>query len=129
MPIEFKLENRQESLYRIYNRINIGKYQLCSVCNSPITKFISFKVGYREGTCGASCAQKTADARNKSIQTCLSKYGVENVGQSAVVKDKIAQTCIEKYGVNNVLKSPAIRHKINETTIANDSRFGRNQWT
>ncbi len=39
------------------------------------------------------------NGKNKSKQTCLEKYGVENPFQSQEVKDKCKQTCLEKYGV------------------------------
>ena len=36
----------------------------------------------------------------KIKQTCLEKYGVENVYQSEIIKNKIKQIKKEKYGLN-----------------------------
>lgn len=35
----------------------------------------------------------------KTKQTCLKKYGVDNPQKSIVIKEKMKQTCLEKYGV------------------------------
>ena len=54
-------------------------------------------------------------ANKKRKQTCLEKYGVENVHQSQEIKEKCKQTCLEKYGVDNPAKDEAIKQKTKET--------------
>ena len=54
-------------------------------------------------------------ANKKRKQTCLEKYGVENVHQSQEIKEKCKQTCLEKYGVDNPAKNEAIKQKTKET--------------
>ena len=54
-------------------------------------------------------------ANEKRKQTCLEKYGVENVHQINSVKEKCKQTCLEKYGVDNPAKNELIKQKTKET--------------
>ena len=51
----------------------------------------------------------------KYKQTCLDKYGVENVRQADWVKEKSKQTNLIRYGVDNPAKSPEIIEKIKQT--------------
>lgn len=56
------------------------------------------------------------DAANKKRkETCLKKYGVENVNRVPEVREKIKQTCLEKYGVDNPAKNEAIKEKTKAT--------------
>ena len=49
--------------------------------------------------------------REKSKQTCLEKYGVENTLQNENIKQKSKQTCLEKYGVDSYMKTEKFRKK------------------
>ena len=61
-------------------------------------------------------SKETNDKANeKRKQTCLKKYGVENVHQSQEVKEKCKQTCLEKYGVDNPAKNEMVKQKTKET--------------
>lgn len=44
--------------------------------------------------------------RNKYKQTCIRKFGVENVSKSDKIKSKKASTFTKNYGVNNIWKDP-----------------------
>ena len=55
--------------------------------------------------------------QNKIKLTNLQKYGVEHSFQSEKVKDKIKETCIERYGVENPIKNNDIREKIKKTCL------------
>lgn len=61
--------------------------------------------------------QDMAMVIEKRKNTCMRKYGVENVSQSSVVKQKTKQTCLEKYGVEHVLQSDEIQSKIKNTCM------------
>ena len=54
---------------------------------------------------------------DKLKNTCLEKYGVDNVRKSKEIKDKIKSTNIEKYGFENVFQSEFIKDKIKTTNI------------
>ena len=56
---------------------------------------------------------------NKTKQTNLERYGVENVFQLDDVKNKSKQTLINKYGVDHPLKSKEIQYK-SKTTLFNN---------
>lgn len=54
------------------------------------------------------------DTLNTRKQTCLEKYGVENVFQDS---ERIKKSYIEKYGVDNPFKSEEIKEKIRKTNL------------
>ena len=59
---------------------------------------------------------------NKGIQTKIEKYG-DNFGK--VINEKIKQTCLERYGEDNVFKVDKIKEKSKQTKLEkyNDSNF------
>ena len=61
-------------------------------------------------------SKEQIDAANeKRKNTCLKKYGVENVHQLEEVKNKIKETCLSKYGVDNPAKNELIKEKTKKT--------------
>lgn len=58
-------------------------------------------------------------SNEKRKQTCLEKYGVENVHQAQSVKEKTKNTCLEIYGVDNPAKSDIVKKKTKETNAQN----------
>lgn len=60
-------------------------------------------------------AESIAASNEKRKQTCLKKYGVENVHQLDSVKEKIKETCLEVYGVDNPAKNELVKQKTKET--------------
>ena len=105
----------------------------CKICQKP-TAWINFTKGYRE-YCSRKCAMHDLSILDKRKQTCLEKYGTENVFQSEtikqVIKDKkeklygnpyynnnnqAQETVLKKYGTDNFGKIPdAIKKK--ESTV------------
>lgn len=81
----------------------------CLVCGKP-TRFISFNEGFKK-YCSNICSEKDYNKRKQTKQTCLQKYGVENVAQSYSVKSKKINTCLQKYGVENVSQSTLYKIK------------------
>ena len=53
----------------------------------------------------------------KYKNTCLEKYGVENVSQVQSVKEKKEKTCLIHYGVKNQNQSEDVREKTRKTNI------------
>lgn len=88
-------------------------------CGTP-TGFISFPKGYRE-YCSTDCASTSASVKAKRAvkikQTCLIKYGVDNVMKTAKVKQKIADTMISRYGVPNFSQSGLHQEMVRETSM------------
>jgi hypothetical protein len=59
------------------------------------------------------------ESKEKKKQSCLEKYGVENVMQSPQVKEKSKETCLENWGVENVMQSPIVKEKSKQTLLEN----------
>jgi len=55
--------------------------------------------------------------REKTIKTCLEKYGLKNSSQSEIVKEKYKKTCLTKYGVEHTFQSENIKEKIKEILL------------
>jgi hypothetical protein len=66
-----------------------------------------------------SDVDKVAEIIIKRTETCLEKYGVENVFQNEDIKEKIRNTCLDKFGYENPSQSPDIKLKKIETCIKN----------
>jgi hypothetical protein len=100
-----------------------------------LTKFISFSRGYLE-FCSISCSSKSSKTRNKYKETCLFRYGIENISTLDDVKNKKKNSSIEKfgkatylqtddcknimlekYGVDNPFKSKDTQKKIKNTNL------------
>ena len=55
--------------------------------------------------------------KEKTIKTCLEKYGVINPKQNKEVMNKIKKICLEKYGCETVLGNKSIREKTIKTCL------------
>ena len=118
-------DSRAESIYRIKNNIEIRP--ICPICGG----YLKFNGKRFQKTClNKYCIQENKKHIRK--QTCLEKYGVENVFNILPVKEKCKyenthnkeihnknrkQTCLEKYGVENVAQSNNIKEKIKQTCL------------
>lgn len=110
----------------------------CLECGNK-TKFIGLRLGYRTFCC-CKCAQKSSETRDKSKQTCLQNYGVDNIRKSSIYKDhcknikkqryndpnynnpeKQKQTCLQNYGVEHAAQNNTIKNKARETSL---KKFG-----
>ncbi len=109
-----------ERLYHISNNLyNIPK---CKECKTNNVKFKYYSQGYHT-FCGAKCSQKSKNTKEKTKQTNLKRYGVENVAQSNIIKEKTKQTNLKRYGVENTFQSNVIKEKIKLTML---ERYGVN---
>ena len=50
-------------------------------------------------------------------ETCIKKYGYENISQVPGNRDKFKETCIDRYGVDNPNKSDIVREKTKITCL------------
>ena len=53
----------------------------------------------------------------KTKQTCLERYGVENVFQTERTKQKIRQTCLKRYSVIHHAKHESVKKKFRQTCL------------
>jgi hypothetical protein len=78
-----------------YRNINSGYYRHCSI----------------------KCKSNSTYVHEKRKQTCLKKYGVENITESIHFKEKRKQTYLKKYGVENPMQSNKIKEKAKKTNL------------
>lgn len=68
------------------------------------------------------CKDCTAARVDKSKQTCMEKYGVDNPFKSEKIREKQKQTVLNKYGCENVFQNNDIKEKSRKTMI---NKYGK----
>jgi hypothetical protein len=102
-----------------YSKCNLTKdiylKSKCSYnnCENNVSK--RFRELEKAGSYCVNCIKTKANEFRKN--TCLEKYGVENVVQKLEVKNKIKNTCIQKYGVETSFQSDKVKNKIKSKMI------------
>lgn len=82
---------------------------ICSCGNEGFTSWKTFSKGSRCKVCKFE----------KRAQTCLEKYGVENVFQSPEIKEQIRNYYLEKFGVRHNMQIEECKRKAKETCLKN----------
>lgn len=75
---------------------------------------------------GETTNLKTSEHQQKYKQACLEKYGVDNIFKSQEFKEKNKKKSLEKYGVDNPAKSELVKEKADKT---NYERYGRKRYS
>ena len=74
-----------------------------------------FKVLSNSKFCSSKCSNSSELTKNKSKQTFLNHYGVDNPAKSAKIQNKIKITNVERYGVERPAQNTEIKNKITES--------------
>ena len=111
----FEADSFLEKLFIFYK----GR-AFCYTCNKQ-TAFISFKKGYLK-YCSVICASNSQEVRDRYKNTCLEKYGHNNVSKSESIRVKKKEKDMEKFGVSCQLKSERVK-KIIEDKYGVDNVF------
>ena len=106
-----------EKLYCFYNHID--SHPTCPICGKDLS-FLDPQLGYRK-YCSTKCAHKDPEYLQHIKESCIEKYGVDNVAKAKAVQDKMKSTCLERYGVENALQNASIRDKVKSTCL---ERYG-----
>ena len=82
---------------------------VCKTCGKQC-KFNSFRKWYYT-YCSKKCAPNNKEWQKNRISTCIEKYGAgSNI-------NKIKETCVHRYGVENVFQADEIKEKIKITSL------------
>ena len=79
--------------------------------------FYIFKSGKKAIFCKDHKEYYYRSRQEKSRQTCIEKYGVENPSQSNIIKEKKRKTNQKNWGVDNVFQSENIQQKSKQTLL------------
>ena len=71
--------------------------------------------------CSPACARRSDHSRKAYKETCMVKYGVENVSTLRSVKAKKAATTMAHYGVSNPMQADSVKKAVRETV---EARYG-----
>lgn len=118
---------------------DLTKHPVCGCCGGAVG-FINPRDGYRI-YCSRECTAKAGSRTSRYKDTCLERYGVDNVSQIESVKrkkrdtaighfggegyesrslrSKTKETCLERYGVEWAIKNPDIKNKALDTLRLN----------
>lgn len=112
--------------------LKINTDGICTICSSP-TIFDNLYVGYKK-YCSKNCEniyrkQSISESRKikgkqwiqKSKETCLKKYNVDNVFKSNDIKNKIKESCLNHFGVENPAQAEEVKQKTKNTCL---KKFG-----
>lgn len=102
-----------------YSVLNINEYKNTQsiIKYKCITHNINCQIIYNTFQKGQTNCKLCS--KEKSRQTCLKNYGVDNASKSEEIKERKRQTCLEKFGVDNSLKSKEVREKCKQTLLNN----------
>lgn len=104
---------------------NIKNIPVCLTCGKDFNVNIINNTKGFNSFCSAVCAGKNKVVREKTKQTNIKKYGVENPSSNKIVRDKVKTTCLEKYGIDNIMKNPDTVEKIKQTKL---EKYGDSNW-
>lgn len=122
----------KENLHRI--RLGIENRPVCKTCGKYTSFNINSPILYLP-YCSVSCSLKdpvihkkqeatklkkygSVNNYNKCKETCIKKYGVDNVAKNNDIKQKQKNTNIKKYGYSSPLLNKDIKEKTKNTNIA-----------
>ena len=110
--------------YPFESRLYCIRYQItsCPTCHrNGCHNIVNWKRGKFNPYCSIECSSYDSERLNKSEETCIKKYGVDNPWKSKHIREKIHNTMKEKYGEKYPIKCSEIRKRIYETNM---NRYG-----
>jgi hypothetical protein len=126
---------------KVYFYLNDLKSRpICNHCNYNTVSFDTFSKGYHN-FCSIKCSSNSDEKKNKIKETCIYKYGVENIGMitrekalltmvekygahiatTDVYKEKYKNTCLQKYGEEHIFKTEDFKTKMKKLFLV---RYG-----
>jgi hypothetical protein len=102
----------KERIFHILN--DVFQNKICK--NKNCNNFVEFKRNYSSYCC-LKCSAQDEEVRNKYKQTCLEKYGTENVSGNKEIDNKKRETWLKKYGTDHPFASDIIKNKRNKTWL------------
>lgn len=86
----------------------------CKVCNNLLS-FTNIK--NRNKCCSAKCSSNDPDKLDRTKETWIKKYGVDNPSKSQEIQNKKEETTLKNYGVKCSFQSPELREKMKQAQI------------
>lgn len=109
-----------ELIYLIYN--GMVEKPKC-YCGNSINKYKNFNNGYNKH-CSVKCKNNDPDKIKRGVETykdtCLNKYGVDNVSKLDDIKLKKENTMLENFGHKYNSQRPEIKEKLSEYIKSED---------
>lgn len=112
LPIKFPDRYVENVYYYLYELKNVP---ICKYCNYSTVKFDTFLNGYHD-YCSVKCSSNSTEKKNAIINTCLTKYGVKNIGE--ITRNKANETMNERYG-GHISTTEQYKNKYKETSMIN----------
>lgn len=100
----------REKAYCYFN--GIASRPKCPICGKELSFRRTREGGYMK-YCSLKCVGKSSETASKRISTSIERHGVSHYNN----RGKAVQTCLEKYGADNVSRCDEIRNRRNERNI------------
>jgi len=116
-----------ESIVRI--KLNIEHKPICPICGQKIKFNNNVRTPFYK-TCSKECGNKLSTINCK--QTCINKYGVDNVFKLENIQEKKKLTCKEHYGCEYPMQSSQLSNKIYKSKLkkyGNGNNYKKGQLT
>ena len=124
------IDSLKESLDRI--KYNKEIRPICKECGNKV-KYLGLNKGHLlyQSFCCSKCSNSNKLKQQKTKETCLKRYGVDNPWKNEVIKEKCNKSkvlnCQLKYGVDNVMQIDEVKQKSIETQHnTNKLKYGVN---
>lgn len=92
----------------------LGTKRFCYCGNK--TRFLNLNRGFIK-YCSHKCAMNSKEKKEKTKQTTIKRYGVENIFQSKEMREKIKRIMLEKYGVYHSSQNEEVKEKAKQTCL------------
>ena len=118
--VRFRSDNFSEKVY--FYLYNLKSRPICSHCNYNPVSFDTFSKGYHK-YCSIKCSSNSEEKKNDIKETCLERYGVENIGM--VTREKALTTMCERYG-GHISTTKQYKEKYSKTSM---ERYGEKHYS
>lgn len=105
------LKTYQDVLYFIKNDYYMP---YCKTCGKELP-YLNIRRGRKY--CSCKCRSNDPEVKEKTINTCIKKFGVDNPAKSQVIINKTKQTNLKKYNTECPLQNPEIKEKTIKTLL------------
>lgn len=109
--IKFKTNLYSEKVY--FYLYDLKQKPICKHCKYKTVEFDTFTKGYHD-YCSVKCSSNSIDKKERIKDTCLDKYGVENIGM--ITREKALETMNDRYG-SHISKTIQYKDKYRKTCM------------
>lgn len=113
LPLTAKLKER---IWYILN--GVSDIMMCRKCCSVPVEW-NFSMGKFRMYCSTKCSNSASEKKEKGKQTCVIRFGVDNIFKTDSFKEHVKEHNLLKFGVEHHFSAIEIKEKIKYTNLKN----------